>query len=145
MKPDEIAISTGSESIAGSDRIPIGCGIKDGGVYHDPVKGPLADLARELYYAGKLSEYLAHQGTADARVLSFAQDIGKYANDLEFYARQLGLAMKVPTMVRRPYLPVDAAMPLPLLALPPPPSRSARSSGGRCTLPPPRRSCCGFL
>merc|ERR1719498_750491 len=120
----EIAIPIGSGLILPSDRPPYRCDIDERiAVHHDPIAGEIADCTRALYYTRRLSEDLAHNGAAPKPVRIWAEDVARYSNDLEFFARQLALSLKMPVMVDEPYLPVDIqAMPMPLLLLRPPPT-----------------------
>lgn len=123
-----VAIPIGSGIVLGSERPPYGCDVDERtAVHHDPIHGELADCARALYYTRRLSEDLAHNGDAPEPIRNWAEDVAKYSNDLEFFARQLALSLKMPVMVEPPYLPVDmAAMPLALL-IPRPPTWTQRS------------------
>merc|ERR1712232_1431251 len=90
-----------------SMRMPYGCEDVKAGVLHHPVKGQLAELAREMYYVRKAVEQIAHNEMGGKDVQFYAGDLAKYANNLEFVARQIGLAMDMPILVNPPYLPVD--------------------------------------
>uniref|UniRef100_A0A7S0ABF3 Uncharacterized protein n=1 Tax=Pyrodinium bahamense TaxID=73915 RepID=A0A7S0ABF3_9DINO len=129
MVLDEIALTTGSSSLVGTERAPFGCGAARAEVEHRPVEGSLADAARALYYTRRTAEDLAHTSAAPEKVQHYAADVAKYAHDLEFFARQLGLAVKMPIMVEPPYLPVDVAAVSPALVLLAPNALLAPCSG----------------
>eukprot|EP00933_Yihiella_yeosuensis_P025912 TRINITY_DN20101_c0_g1_i2.p1 TRINITY_DN20101_c0_g1~~TRINITY_DN20101_c0_g1_i2.p1 ORF type:complete len:139 (+),score=16.43 TRINITY_DN20101_c0_g1_i2:105-521(+) len=71
------------------------------------IHSEVASLARDLYFTRRSAEDLAHLSMAPEKVRKYAGDVAKYAHVLEFFTRQLGLAMKMPTGVTPPYLPTD--------------------------------------
>mmetsp|Transcript_77568 Transcript_77568/g.179834 ORF Transcript_77568/g.179834 Transcript_77568/m.179834 type:complete len:195 (+) Transcript_77568:71-655(+) len=105
---DGIAMITGSSYLE-EDAGPYGCGAKEVDVRHRPVEGEMANVARSLYYTRRIAEGLAHDQRAPQKIQKYAADVAKYSHELEFFSRQLGLAMKMPIMVNPPYLPVDLA------------------------------------
>mmetsp|Transcript_74902 Transcript_74902/g.118093 ORF Transcript_74902/g.118093 Transcript_74902/m.118093 type:complete len:153 (+) Transcript_74902:57-515(+) len=127
MPAGEIAIPIGYGIVLDADRPPYGCDIDDKiAVHHHPMRGQIAAAARSLYYTRRLAEDLAHLEDAPETVRHWSEDVAKYANDLEFFVRQLGLGLKMPVMVEEPYLPLDMrSMPLPLMLLRPPLSDSS--------------------
>ncbi|CAE7372783.1 unnamed protein product [Symbiodinium necroappetens] len=96
-----------------------GCSKVSVDVPHNKITGPVAELARVLYFTRREAEEMMHAPKLDPKVRHYATDTANYAHDLEFFARQLGLALKMPTGVDPPYLPLDMmSMPDPsLLAL----------------------------
>mmetsp|Transcript_24113 Transcript_24113/g.45532 ORF Transcript_24113/g.45532 Transcript_24113/m.45532 type:complete len:150 (-) Transcript_24113:55-504(-) len=115
----EIAFPTGAQAISEFDRVPYGCSKVSVDVPHNKIMGPVADLARNLYFTRRVAEEMIHTPRLDPKVRHYAQDTAEYAHDLEFFARQVGLALKMPTGVDPPYLPLDMlSMPDPgLIAL----------------------------
>ncbi|OLQ15099.1 hypothetical protein AK812_SmicGene711 [Symbiodinium microadriaticum] len=115
----EIAFATGAQAISEFDRVPYGCSKVSVDVPHNKITGPVAELARVLYFTRREAEEMMHAPKLDPKVRHYATDTANYAHDLEFFARQLGLALKMPTGVDPPYLPLDMmSMPDPsLLAL----------------------------
>eukprot|EP00930_Biecheleria_cincta_P080984 TRINITY_DN69535_c0_g1_i1.p1 TRINITY_DN69535_c0_g1~~TRINITY_DN69535_c0_g1_i1.p1 ORF type:complete len:142 (+),score=12.70 TRINITY_DN69535_c0_g1_i1:31-456(+) len=105
----EIAIVTGSESLFPVDRVPYGCGKVSVGIEHQKLTGPVADVARNLYFTRRAAEDLMHNPKCTEKIKRFATDVANYAHDLEFFTRQLGLGLKMPTGVEPPYLPLDFA------------------------------------
>eukprot|EP00927_Polykrikos_kofoidii_P060063 TRINITY_DN55133_c0_g1_i1.p1 TRINITY_DN55133_c0_g1~~TRINITY_DN55133_c0_g1_i1.p1 ORF type:complete len:222 (-),score=12.60 TRINITY_DN55133_c0_g1_i1:127-792(-) len=103
----EIALPIGSTDLWAPEPPPPGCGELQNVVEHHPVKGQLAAVARQMFFTRKLAEEIAHQQPIDERVYHYAADVAKYANDLEFFTRQLGIAMNMPIMTKKPFLPVD--------------------------------------
>merc|ERR1719235_1468275 len=118
----EIAIPIGSGIVLQSERPEYGCDIDQRvSVTHDPAFAELADCTRALYYTRRLADDLAHNTGAPKTVRNWAADVAKYSNDLEFFARQVALGLKMPVMVEEPYLPIDmASVPQALLLLAPP-------------------------
>mmetsp|Transcript_10442 Transcript_10442/g.32260 ORF Transcript_10442/g.32260 Transcript_10442/m.32260 type:complete len:191 (-) Transcript_10442:18-590(-) len=114
MVLDEVAMVTGTSDLSLDDRIPYGCGAAgtcDISVNHRPIENAMATTARSLYYLRRAAEDLAHTQNAPSNIRAYAGDIAKYANDLEFFSRQLALGMKMPIMVDEPYLPIDTGEP----------------------------------
>ena len=110
----EIAIPIGSQALSEIDRVPYGCKKVSVDVPHQKITGPVAELARNLYFTRRVAEDMMHSPKMDPKVRHYAEDTANYAHDLEFFARQLGLALKMPTGVYPPYLPLDMeAMPDP--------------------------------
>mmetsp|Transcript_28921 Transcript_28921/g.52893 ORF Transcript_28921/g.52893 Transcript_28921/m.52893 type:complete len:130 (+) Transcript_28921:83-472(+) len=106
---DELVIPIGTGHVLKSERVPFGCDVDSHlGVDHDPVNGEIANTARYLFYTRKTAEALAHDEAAQEVVRRWAVDVAKYANDLEFFVRQVGLGLRMGVMVDPPYLPVDS-------------------------------------
>mmetsp|Transcript_30146 Transcript_30146/g.70334 ORF Transcript_30146/g.70334 Transcript_30146/m.70334 type:complete len:159 (-) Transcript_30146:62-538(-) len=107
----EVAFPIGSTHLPEA-HVPYGCPPQQcfKPVRHHPVRGALADMVRALWYTRASAEDLGlMQGLPDD-VHQRAAQIANYANDLELVARQIGLATKMPTMVTKPFLPVDISM-----------------------------------
>mmetsp|Transcript_47632 Transcript_47632/g.96119 ORF Transcript_47632/g.96119 Transcript_47632/m.96119 type:complete len:164 (-) Transcript_47632:97-588(-) len=136
MVLDEVALVTGSADLTADDRIPFGCtaeGADKVMMDHRPVEEDVATAARSLYYLRRSAEDLAHWEKAPRNIRNYAGDVAKYAHDLEFFTRQLGLGLKMPIMVEPPYLPIDiAAMPVALSLWAPPLAKRGYGSGLRC-------------
>ncbi|CAK8998784.1 unnamed protein product [Durusdinium trenchii] len=112
----EIAFPIGSQVLSEYDRVPYGCKKVSVDVHHRNITGPVAELTRNLYFTRRVAEDMMHSPKMDPKVRHYAEDTASYAHDLEFFARQLGLAMKMPTGVDPPYLPLDMeTMPDPAL------------------------------
>mmetsp|Transcript_65064 Transcript_65064/g.188661 ORF Transcript_65064/g.188661 Transcript_65064/m.188661 type:complete len:163 (-) Transcript_65064:47-535(-) len=105
----ELAIEIGSYGLAGSPKVPYGCGARKVEMLHDPVKEHVANMVRNFYFTRVSAEELAHFERASSRVRENAAKTARYAHDLEFAGRQLGLALNMPTGVTPPYLPIDVA------------------------------------
>ncbi|CAK0854187.1 unnamed protein product [Prorocentrum cordatum] len=101
----ETAIVTGVKHL--DEQIPYGCPSATVDVPHDAEKGEVANLARSLYYTRQTAEELAQTPNTPPKVAKFAGDVARYANDLEFFTRQLALGLRMPVTVEPPYLPVD--------------------------------------
>mmetsp|Transcript_56487 Transcript_56487/g.104598 ORF Transcript_56487/g.104598 Transcript_56487/m.104598 type:complete len:155 (-) Transcript_56487:83-547(-) len=104
----EVAFPIGSMPLP-SNHVPYGCPPSQcfKPVQHHPVRGSLADMVRALWYTRASAEDLGLMSGLPEEVHERAAQIASYANELELVARQIGLATKMPTMVAKPYLPVD--------------------------------------
>ncbi|CAJ1423692.1 unnamed protein product [Effrenium voratum] len=113
----EIAFPIGSQVLSEWDRTPFGCKKANVDVEHNKITGPVADLARNLYFTRRVAEEMMHTPKMDPKVRHYAEDTAAYAHDLEFFARQLGIALKMPVGVDPPFLPLDMMSAPPMLAL----------------------------
>ncbi|CAE7719158.1 unnamed protein product [Symbiodinium microadriaticum] len=59
-------------------------------VPHNKITGPVAELARVLYFTRREAEEMMHAPKLDPKVRHYATDTANYAHDLEFFARQPG-------------------------------------------------------
>mmetsp|Transcript_34455 Transcript_34455/g.107003 ORF Transcript_34455/g.107003 Transcript_34455/m.107003 type:complete len:196 (+) Transcript_34455:112-699(+) len=110
MVLDEVAVVTGQADLSTDDRVPYGCGAAgtcNVEVDHKPLEMEMANTARSLYYLRRFAEDLSDMQRAPRNIRNQAADVAKYAHDLEFFARQLALGMKMPVAVDEPYLPID--------------------------------------
>merc|ERR1712217_789209 len=122
-------MTIGNQRLVGMPRSQFGCANATAEVEHHPVNGKVADVARAVYYTRRAGEEIAHNEQAPDKVKKYAAEVALYAHDLEFFTRQLGLALNMPVMVEPPYLPVDMA------ALPPPQLLLLASTLARNALP----------
>eukprot|EP00931_Biecheleriopsis_adriatica_P112352 TRINITY_DN86962_c0_g1_i1.p1 TRINITY_DN86962_c0_g1~~TRINITY_DN86962_c0_g1_i1.p1 ORF type:complete len:148 (-),score=20.95 TRINITY_DN86962_c0_g1_i1:52-495(-) len=109
MVVGDIAFPIGGQTLSPIDHVPYGCGKVSIGVDHNKVTGPVAELARNMYFTRRVAEDLMHNPKLDPKVREHVHKVSDYAHDLEFFSRQLGLALKMPTGVDPPYLPLDIA------------------------------------
>ncbi|CAE7514742.1 unnamed protein product [Symbiodinium sp. CCMP2592] len=95
MSQKESGLCRGSSLPLGACRY--GCSKVSVDVPHNKITGPVAELARVLYFTRREAEEMMHAPKLDPKVRHYATDTANYAHDLEFFARQLGLALKMPT------------------------------------------------